>query len=208
VLVLGYLNPIVTAKQLATIDWLSHGRVDVGVGVGVLHAEFAATNVVQYDRRGDYADEFIEVMKLLWSGGRRRHQGDFFPFEDVEAYPGPFERGGLPVLIGGNGVRATRRVVRLGDGWHGLGLEPAAAAEHVKELGEALERAGRSTDGFSMQVRLHIDAGDLDTEAWRARADAYSAAGITELVLAPQTRDKEAHVRWLNTLLPVLTAPA
>ena len=88
VLVLGYLNPFVTAKQLATLDWLSRGRVDVGVGVGALHAEFAATNVVDYGRRGDYADEFIAVMKLLWSGGKQTHPGEFFPFEEVEAYPG------------------------------------------------------------------------------------------------------------------------
>jgi probable F420-dependent oxidoreductase len=208
VLVLGYLNPFVAAKQLATIDWLSHGRVDVGVGVGALHAEFAATNVVAYERRGDYADEFVEVMKLLWGGGRHTHRGEFFHFDDVEAYPGPYEHGGLPILVGGNGSAATRRLVRLGDGWHGLGLDPGAAAGRVRALTDALSRSGRSTEGFPMQVRLHIDAEDLDTAAWKARAVAYAEAGLTDLVLAPQTRDKESHRRWLHTLLPVLTSTA
>jgi probable F420-dependent oxidoreductase len=206
VLVLGYLNPFITAKQLATIDWLSHGRVDVGVGVGALHAEFAALNVVDYDRRGDYADEFIEVMKLLWSGSPRAHHGEFFPFEEVEAYPGPFETGGLPVLIGGNGVRATRRLLRFGDGWHGLGLEPAAAAGQVRSVTEALRSEGRGIEGFPLQVRLHIDADDLDKGAWRTKAAEYAEAGLTDLVLAPQSRDKQAHLRWLDTLLPVLTS--
>src|ERR1700733_6952936 len=91
VLVLGYLNPFVTAKQLATIDWLSHGRVDVGVGVGSLRPEFDATKVVPFDQRGRYADEFIDVMRLLWSPGRGTFHGEFFSFDDVEAYPGPYQ---------------------------------------------------------------------------------------------------------------------
>jgi probable F420-dependent oxidoreductase len=208
VLVLGYLNPFITAKQLATIDWLSHGRVDVGVGVGALRAEFDATNVVPFDRRGDYADEFIDVMKQLWSRGKSTFHGEFFSFEDVEAYPGPYEPGGLPVLIGGNGVRAARRIAARGDGWHGIGAEPAAAADIRQQLLERLAANGRTGDEFRFEVRLHIDASDLETSAWRDRALAYSEAGLTQLVLAPQTRDKESHRRWLETLLPVLSEAA
>jgi probable F420-dependent oxidoreductase len=204
VLVLGYLNPFVLAKQLATIDWLSHGRVDVGVGVGGLRPEFEATNVVAFDDRGRYADEFIDVMRLLWSPGRSSFHGHYFAFEDVEAYPGPYQAGGLPILIGGNGSRAVQRVVARGDGWHGIGIAPAAAADLRRRLADQLAGSGRSSPGFPMQVRLHIDAGDLDPAAWRDRAAAYSEAGVTELILAPQSRDKDAHRRWLETLIPVL----
>jgi probable F420-dependent oxidoreductase len=206
VLVLGYLNAVVTAKQLATIDWLSHGRVDVGVGVGALRSEFDATNVVAFDRRGDYADELIDVMKLLWTPGKGSFHGDFYSFDDVEAYPGPYQPGGLPILIGGNGPRALRRLVTRGDGWHGIGLEPDAAATVRRQLAEELDRAGRSIETFPFQVRLHIDAADLDVGRWRERATAYSEAGVTDLVLAPQTREKDAHRRWLEDLLPALTS--
>ena len=206
VLVLGYLNPIVTAKQLATIDWLSKGRVDVGVGVGGLRAEFDATNVVPFERRGEYGDEFIDVMKSLWTAGPSSFRGQFFSFDDVESYPGAYRPGGLPILVGGNGSRATRRLLARGDGWHGIGLDPAAAAAHHRHLIDRLADVGRSSDGFPFQVRLHIDADDLDPDAWRQRATAYSDAGVTELVLAPQTRDRDAHHRWLETLMPVLTA--
>jgi hypothetical protein len=68
-----------------------------------------------------------------------------------------------------------------------------------------LDRAGRSIDGFALQVRLQIDADDLDQSAWRQRAEAYAEAGVTDLVLAPQTREKDVHRRWLATLLSVLT---
>jgi probable F420-dependent oxidoreductase len=205
VLVLGYLNPFVTAKQLATIDWLSGGRVDAGVGVGALRAEFDATNVVPYERRGDYADEFIDVMRSLWATGKSSFHGSFFSFDEVEAYPGPFRPGGLPILIGGNGARATRRVVSRGDGWHGIGLDPDAAGAYHRRLADELTSAGRSVEGFPFQVRLHIDAADLDLASWRQKAVAYAQAGVSDLVLAPQTRDLEAHRRWLETLLPVLT---
>jgi len=208
VLVLGYLNPFVTAKQLATIDWLSHGRVDAGVGVGALRAEFAATNVVPFDQRGVYADEFIDVLRLLWTSGPSSYSGQFFSFDDVEAYPGPYRAGGLPILVGGNGGPALRRVAARGDGWHGIGLEPAAARELKNRLTEQLDRAGRAPEGFPLQVRLHIDASDLDRDVWTGRAADYSAAGVTDLVLAPQTRERDAHRRWLETLLPNLVEAA
>ena len=208
VLVLGYLNPFVTAKQLATIDWLSHGRVDAGVGVGALRAEFAATNVVPFDQRGVYADEFIDVLRLLWTPGPSSYSGQFFSFDDVEAYPGPYRAGGLPLLVGGNGGPALRRVAARGDGWHGIGLEPAAARELKNRLTEQLDRAGRAPEGFPLQVRLHIDASDLDRDVWTGRVADYSAAGVTDLVLAPQTREHDAHRRWLETLLPNLVEAA
>jgi probable F420-dependent oxidoreductase len=205
VLVLGYLNPFVVAKQLATIDWLSHGRVDAGLGVGSLRSEFNVTKVVPYDQRGGYADEFIDVMRLLWGPGKSSFAGRFFSFDDVEAYPGPYRPGGLPILIGGNSGRALRRVVARGDGWHGIGLGPSAARDVKAQLADQLEHAGRSADGFPLQVRLHINADDLDTAAWQQRAATYSEAGVTDLVLAPQTRDRDTHRRWLETLVPVLT---
>ncbi len=206
VLVLGYLNPVVLAKQLATLDWLSHGRIDVGVGVGALAQEFAAVNAGPFAGRGRYADECIDVMKLLWSPGPSDYRGEFFTLDAVEAYPGPYTAGGLPVLIGGNGTVALRRTATRGDGWHGLGVEPGAVGGLRRDLARALAKAGRTIEGFPLQVRLHIDADDLDRAAWRARAAAYADAGVTELVLAPQTRDGATQRRWLETLLPALTA--
>jgi probable F420-dependent oxidoreductase len=206
VLVLGYLNPLTTAKQLATIDWLSRGRVDAGVGVGNLRPEFDVAGQVAFTERGRYADEFIEVLKLLWAPGRSRFSGEFFSFDGVESYPGRYQPGSLRLLVGGSGEPATRRLLARGDGWHGLGMTADAAAAHCRMLMGRLAAAGRATEDFPFQVRLHVDAGQLQAATWRDTARAYAEAGLTDLVLAPQTRDKDAHRRWLETVLPVLTS--
>jgi len=206
VLVLGYLNPLTTAKQLATIDWLSRGRVDAGVGVGNLRPEFDVAGQVAFAERGRYADEFMEVLKLLWAPGRSRFSGEFFSFDGVESYPGRYQPGSLRLLVGGSGEPATRRLLARGDGWHGLGMTADAAAAHCRMLRGRLAAAGRATEDFPFQVRLHVDAGQLQAATWRDTARAYAEAGLTDLVLAPQTRDKDAHRRWLETVLPVLTS--
>ena len=80
-LVLGYLDPLVTAKQLATIDWLSRGRVDAGVGVGNLRPEFDVAGKVAFADRGQYADEFIDVLSQLWAPGPASYAGEFFTLD-------------------------------------------------------------------------------------------------------------------------------
>ena len=188
VLVVPYLHPMPTAKTLATIDHLSHGRLDVGVGVGALQVEHDVIAQVPYERRGAYGDEFIEVMQLLWTPGPSSFSGEFFSFDDVEAYPGPFADSGIPVYVGGSSARAIRRTARFASGWHGVGLEPEAIPAVVESLQREFERAGRSFDGRPVQLRLHIPVEDLDVDAWRRRFDAYEQAGVTELALGAAER--------------------
>jgi probable F420-dependent oxidoreductase len=204
VLVLPYLHPMPTAKMAATIDHLSGGRLDLGVGVGGLREEHDAIGLVDFEDRGRYADEFLEVLGLLWSPGRSSFAGSFFSFDPVEAYPGPVRAGGVPIVVGGNGRAAARRAARFGAGWQGVGTEPAAVGTQRERLGEALAERGRSLNGFGISVRLHIPVEDVDVAAWRERADAYRAAGVDELLLAPQSGDVAAHRRWLGELVPAL----
>jgi probable F420-dependent oxidoreductase len=206
VLVVPYLHPMPTAKTLATIDHLSRGRLDVGVGVGALQVEHDAIAQVPYERRGAYGDEFIEVMQLLWTPGPSSFSGEFFSFDGIEAYPGPFAESGIPVYVGGHSARAIRRTARFATGWHGVGIEPEEIPALVETLRREFERAGRSSDGLPVQLRLHIPVEDLDVDAWRRRFDAYERAGVTELALAPQSGDADLHRRWLDTLVPPLSS--
>jgi probable F420-dependent oxidoreductase len=208
VLVLGYLEPLTTAKQLATIDWLSHGRLDVGVGVGSLRPEFDVVGQMPFPERGRYGDEFIEVLTRLWAPGPASFAGQFFTLDNVETYPGRYAPDSLRLLIGGHGGPATRRLLAHGDGWHGIALPPGEAATHIRMLTERLAAAGRRTENFPMQIRLHVEADQLDPAAWRDTARAYADAGLTDLVLAPQTREKDAHRRWLETVLPAALSGA
>ena len=116
VLVLPYLHPMPTAKTFATIDHLSQGRVDVGVGVGGLQrrARHDRAGALRAPRR--VRDEFIEVMQLLWTPGPSSFEGEFFSFADLEAYPGPYDESGLPVYVGGGarGAIGARHASRRG----------------------------------------------------------------------------------------------
>jgi probable F420-dependent oxidoreductase len=204
VLVLPYLHPMPTAKTMATIDHLSRGRVDVGVGVGALRVEHDAIAQVPYERRGRYADECVEVMQLLWTPGPSSFHGEFFSYDDVEAYPGAYQPGGLPVYVGGHGAAAARRAARVAAGWHGIGLTPEQVVGEVAGLRQAFDAVGRTFDGTPFQLRLHVPVEDHDVDEWRRRADAYAAVGVTELVLAPQSGDVDAHRAWLDAMLPNL----
>jgi probable F420-dependent oxidoreductase len=205
VLVVPYLHPMPTAKTLATIDHLSGGRVDVGVGVGSLRVEHDDVAQVPFEERGQYGNEFLEVMRLLWSEEAASFSGRYFSFENLEAHPGPFREGGLPLLVGGGGSAARNRAARFGDGWHGIALEPEEVPAHLDAVREAFDTAGRSFDGLPFQLRLHIPVEDVNVEAWKSRFARYAAAGVTDLVLAPQSGDLDLHKRWLDTLVPALT---
>jgi probable F420-dependent oxidoreductase len=204
VLVLPYLHPMPTAKALATIDYLSEGRLDVGVGVGGVPEEHEAIAQVPWNQRGAYADEFLEVVRLLWTPGPSSFDGTFFSFTDLEAYPGPFDPQGVPILVGGHVEASLHRAVRFGAGWQAVGFEPDQVAASRARLHELLRAAGRPVEGFRIEVRLHLGMEDLDVPSWQDRFDAYESAGVDQLVLAPQTGDIEVHERWLDALAPLL----
>jgi probable F420-dependent oxidoreductase len=205
VLVTPYLHPMPTAKTLATIDHLSRGRLDVGVGVGGLRVEHDDIGQVPYEQRGRYGDEFLEVMTLLWSEKAASFTGRFFSFRNLVAHPGPFRTGGLPLLVGGRGSAAMDRAARFGNGWHGIGRRPEEATLDLEALRRAFEAEKRSFDGLPFQMRLHVEIDDLDVDRWRSRFERYAAAGVTELVLAPQSGDADLHRRWLDAVVPSMT---
>jgi probable F420-dependent oxidoreductase len=116
VLVLPYHSPFDVAKQYATLDRLSGGRVILGVGTGHLRPEFLALGV-DYDARGDVTDEYVRIIKTLWSDQPASFRGARFAFDDVHLAPRPLQQPHPPVWIGGNTRRAVRRAIELGDGW-------------------------------------------------------------------------------------------
>ncbi len=116
VLVLPFRNPLVLAKQVATVDFLSSGRFVLGVGIGHTEGEFAAIGV-PFERRGARSNEYIEAMKELWTSDAPSYRGEFVEFSDIAFEPKPVQRPHPPVLIGGNSKPAMRRAAKYGDGW-------------------------------------------------------------------------------------------
>jgi probable F420-dependent oxidoreductase len=173
---------MVLAKQVATLDQLSGGRLVVGVGVGSLPEENAAMGVV-WDDRGAYSDESIEVMKALWKGQPATFTGTHFALDGIVASPRPAQTPHPPLLIGGSRPPALRRVARHGDGWHPLGLPPDSYARRLEELDGLLAAEGRTRADLVLSLR--IDAEGVDREA----VDAYADVGVQEMVVSVNSGD-------------------
>ena len=206
VMVLPYVHPVTTAKTVAVIDDLSGGRVIYGVGAGGLRAEADAIGQVPFAERGRWTDESIAVARDLWSPGPSDFAGTWVRYTDVEAYPVPTRPGGIPIVVGGGTEAAYRRAAERGDGWHGLGRDPAEAAVAVARVRELRRAAGRERDGFEHHMRLHIPITDDDPGAWTERVHAYREAGIDEVLPAPQSGDVEAQRAWLDKVVPPVVA--
>ena len=122
VIVLPYHEPLAFAKAIATLDVMSTGRVTLTFGVGMARGEFAALGV-PFDKRGQVTDEYINVLKLLWTAKDPEFHGDFVDFANIVFEPKPVQKPHPPIWIGGSSMAALRRAARVGDGWYPAGSQ-------------------------------------------------------------------------------------
>lgn len=175
VIILPQRNPLVLAKQVASLDVLSDGRLILGIGVAYLEPEMTAIGVPMQGR-GARADEYLAAMRSLWQDEAPAYHGRYVDFEGVDAHPRPVQRP-LPVVIGGHTEAAFRRAARHADGWYGFLVGLRAMAEHREGLDRAIEAAGR-------EAPLHVSvspARRLDPET----VAAYGELGVDRLVVIP-----------------------
>jgi probable F420-dependent oxidoreductase len=175
VIILPQRNPLVLAKQVASLDVLSQGRLILGIGVGYLEPEMTAVGVPM-EGRGSRADEYLAAMRALWEQEAPTHRGRHTQFEAVDAHPRPSQRP-LPVVIGGHTRAAHRRAARDADGWYGFMLGLRAVAEQRRLMQAAVAEAGRERP-------LHVSV----TPARRLDRDvvgAYAELGVDRLIVAP-----------------------
>jgi probable F420-dependent oxidoreductase len=203
-LLLPERNPVLVAKQAATLDVLSGGRLTLGIGVGWSAEEFAALGV-PFARRGERAAEYVAAMRRLWSDDVASFSGEFISFEAVRVNPKPVRDRRIPVVFGGNSDAALRRVASFGDGWYGFNLTAAAAVERIATLERFCEREGRARRELSVAVAL--------TDGDPSKVPSLAEAGVTELVLvgAPPAEPAAAAAwvadlaaRWDLTPMPTL----
>jgi probable F420-dependent oxidoreductase len=154
-------NPIVRARDIATLDHFSKGRFDYGTGIGWAKEEYEAIGVPWPDR-GARCDDYLAAMKALWTQPVASHHGPFVEFDHVLANPKPVQTPHPPILVGGNSRAAIRRAVRLGDGWFGWGLTIPELDECLVLVEEELAAAGRERDSLRMYLGLPY-GGDLET---------------------------------------------
>ena len=169
-------NPVYTAKEVSTVDWLSNGRVDFGIGIGWLREEFEALNV-PFEERAPRTRDYVEVLRTLWHDDVSQHDGPYYSLPPCRMFPKPVQDGGPPIYFGGETDPALRRVAEVGDGWHGFNHLPESAATHVARLEPMLADAGRSLDDVDIAVCGYLQPVDPSL------LPAYSDAGVDQLVL-------------------------
>lgn len=144
ILILPQRNPLVLAKELATLDVLSGGRVELGIGVGWMREEFDALGI-KWERRGARNDEYVAAMRALWADPVAEFHGDFVDFDPVTCSPRPVN-GNIPILVGGDTPVAVKRAARLADGYFPTTTKFEDLKKLIGDLHEALEENGRQPD--------------------------------------------------------------
>lgn len=170
-------NPVYTAKEVATLDWLSHGRVDLGIGVGWLREEFEALEV-PWGQRGARTDDYLGVLKSLWCEDPSSFSGDFYTLAPCSQYPKPVQTPHPPVHIGGESDAALRRAARAAQGWHSFNRPPADLAAPLARLDELLEAEGRSRRDITVTVCPYFRELNPDTVEQYAQAGADAVAAL------------------------------
>lgn len=187
ILILPQRNPPVLAKELATLDLLSGGRVTLGVGVGWLAEEFAALGV-PFDSRGARADEYIEALRVLWRDDEATYSGRYVNFDHLKSYPKP-PQGSIPIAVGGHSAAAARRAGRLGDEFF-PGVQTFDELQSLVEMmRSAAEEAGRDAD----QIGVTAGAGATGPEEIKR----LSEIGVTRVVIPNLGGDPE---KWKTRL--------
>jgi probable F420-dependent oxidoreductase len=196
VIVVPQRNAVVLAKELATLDSLTGGRVIAGVGVGWNRTEFANLGMGErFTVRGAYLDETIRLWRHLWSGSTEPFKGRFHAIDDFAFSPLPAQGADLPIVVGGRADRALRRAGALGDGYHSSVSSPAQYGERLPAIRAAAESAGRPMPWLTARVRVEFDAassgyalrGSPDDMAAEVRR--FADIGVTHLALWFGTTD-------------------
>jgi probable F420-dependent oxidoreductase len=200
VMILPHRNPVLTAKMISSLDVLSGGRVTVGVGVGWLREEFQALNTPDFDQRGAASDEWIAILKQLWTTTPATYQGKFYQYKDIRCEPQPLQKPYPPIWVGGHSRAALRRTARHGDGWHPVGaiaavpLPPDELRAHLETLKRMTEAEGRDFSAITISYKAPLYDSGLPASGNERKlfsgsppqiADdirAFAALGVHELV--------------------------
>jgi len=193
VLLLPEHNPVIVAKQAASLDRLSGGRLTLGVGIGWSREEFDALGV-PFERRAARTAEYVATMRTLWRDDIASFDGEFIAFDSIRVNPKPVRDRRIPIVVGGNSDAALRRVVTWGDGWYGFNLDGVTAVrDRVGKLDQLCAESGRHRDGLRLAVAL-VSPQVEDVSA-------LNDLGVDELVLVEAPPDRPETVPdWVSAL--------
>jgi probable F420-dependent oxidoreductase len=195
VLLLPQHQPLILAKELATLDVLSGGRLMVGIGVGWSEEEYQALGI-PYRERGTRADEYLAAMRAIWSEEKPAYHGQYVSFQGVQAYPHPVQQPTPPIITGGRAPAVIHRTIEQANGWYGFALDLDETANVLTQLREAAERYHRPASLGELEIsvapRIPID---------KETAQRFAELGVHRLIfIPPPGKDASALVQWVTTL--------
>ena len=195
ILLLPQHQPLILAKELASLDVLSGGRLIVGIGVGWAEAEYEALGV-PYRERGARADEYLAAMRAIWSEEKPVYYGRYVSFQGVQAYPHPAQQPTPPIIVGGRAPAVLRRTVEQANGWYGFALDLEETASMLAQLREAAARYHRPASLGELEISVAPRV-PLDKET----AQRFAELGVHRLILIPpREMDAPALEQWVTTL--------
>jgi len=194
VCILGERNPLSTAKAVASIDRLSKGRFDFGIGIGWLREEYEALGV-PWRRRAERTEEYLALIKRLWAEEKTAFAGEFCSFPTLYSYPKPLQKPHPPIIFGGTSAAALRRAARLGDGWYGMESTIEETIAQAATLRSLARDYGRSPQSLSVSMALRPDI-RLDADAIKRLAD----GGVHQLILRAFAPTAQEIIRSLETM--------
>jgi probable F420-dependent oxidoreductase len=195
ILVAALRRPAVLAKTTSTLDVLSGGRLDLGVGVGWQREEYDAAGL-DFDQRGRLLDHSLEVCQTLWRDQRAAYDSPELHFEATHMMPKPLQPGGVPIWVSGTiNPRVVRRLARFGSGWIPWGAAAADPVTGIAEMRERLAEAGRDPAGLQVTGALRLVKGDdgaLDLDRTMEVVPGLADAGLTDLRIQFRIADGSA----------------
>ena len=180
IIVLPLRNPVILAKELASVDVVSNGRLIAGFAAGYVSAEFTAARVPMAGR-GARMEDYIRALRALWSMDRPDYRGQLVSFSGIDARPRPRQRPAPPVVIGGEAPAALRRAVSMAEGWYGFYLDLPETRRYVGALRQLAQEYERPAGLGRLELTV-TPAGPLD----KAAVERYAELGVDRLVLLPQ----------------------
>jgi probable F420-dependent oxidoreductase len=205
ILIAGLRRPATLAKTLSTLDVLSEGRLDIGVGVGWQREEYEA-NGASFKGRGVLLDETLEICQTLWREKSAAHHSDTVRFEKIHLNPKPLQPGGIPLWVSGRlNKNVLRRIARFGAGWIPWGRDARDPLAGLARIRETLEQTGRDPKRFQCTSYLPVvmgSDGKLDLEATLAPVGPMTEGGITDLRVTLDLPSEKAAVEdYLSPLV-------
>lgn len=192
IIILPQRNPLVLAKELASVDVVSKGRLIFGLGIGYLKPEFDALGI-PFDHKGPRALEYLDAMLAVWTQERPSFQGKFASFSAIKSLPQPVQKPHPPIVIGGMSPQAFRRAVTRANGWYGFALDVDGTEACLTVLREAQNKYGRAPELGPLEISI-TPRGRVDKEV----AQRFAALGVHRLIVYRQLEKADEFIEFVS----------